>query len=182
MPERTVAVVTGTSSGIGLCTAVGLASKGMRVVATMRDPGKAAALLAEAADQGVEVTVRALDVTDTDGARRCLDEAEAEFGPIGILVNNGGQGIGGTLEQLSDAALHAELAVHLLGPAALETTDFQWTKQAFEMLANGGLHGEVAPAGRIGCGVSFLVELPVLADRCVSMTAGQEIGSRTRGR
>jgi NAD(P)-dependent dehydrogenase (short-subunit alcohol dehydrogenase family) len=83
MPERNVALVTGTSSGIGLHAAVGLAGKGIRVVATMRDPGRAAALLAEAADQGVEVTVRELDVTDRDGARPCLDEVEADFGRPG---------------------------------------------------------------------------------------------------
>jgi NAD(P)-dependent dehydrogenase (short-subunit alcohol dehydrogenase family) len=85
----------------------------------MRDPGKASALLAEAADQGVDVAVRALDVTDRDGARRCLDDVEADFGPIGILVNNAGRGIGGTLEQLDDAALQEELDLHFLGPAAL---------------------------------------------------------------
>jgi NAD(P)-dependent dehydrogenase (short-subunit alcohol dehydrogenase family) len=117
--ERDVAVVTGTSSGIGLHTAVGLASRGIRVVATMRDTSRAAALLAEAADQGVEVAVRVLDVTDRDGARRCLDEVEADFGPIGILVNNAGRGIGGTLEQLDDAALQEQFDVNFLGPAAL---------------------------------------------------------------
>ncbi|HKT04557.1 MAG TPA: SDR family NAD(P)-dependent oxidoreductase [Rugosimonospora sp.] len=119
MPERTVAVVTGTSSGIGLHTAVGLAGRGIRVVATMRNRGSSSALLAEAAAQGVEVAVRTLDVTDRDGARRCLDEVEAEFGPIGILVNNAGRGIGGTLEQLDDAALQEQLDVTFLGPAAL---------------------------------------------------------------
>jgi NAD(P)-dependent dehydrogenase (short-subunit alcohol dehydrogenase family) len=119
MPELNVALVTGTSSGIGLHTAVGLASKGFRVVATMRDTSRASALLAEAAAQGVEVTVRALDVTDRDGARRCLDEVEADFGPIGILVNNAGLSIAGTLEQLDDAALQEQLEVNLLGPAAL---------------------------------------------------------------
>jgi NAD(P)-dependent dehydrogenase (short-subunit alcohol dehydrogenase family) len=119
MAQRNVAVVTGTSSGIGLHTAVGLASRGIRVVATMRDTSRASALLAEAADQGVEVAVRELDVTDRDGARRCLDEVEADFGPIGILVNNAGRGIGGTLEQLDDAALQEQLDVTFLGPAAL---------------------------------------------------------------
>jgi NAD(P)-dependent dehydrogenase (short-subunit alcohol dehydrogenase family) len=161
MPERTVAVVTGTSSGIGLYTAVGLASKGMRVVATMRDPGKAAALLAEAADQGVEVMVRALDVTDHDGARRCLDEAEAEFGPIGILVNNAGQGIGGTLEQLSDAALRAELAVHLLGPAALARHVLPSMRKAgsgriINVTSVGGVFGE--PFLDAYCASKFAIE------------------------
>jgi NAD(P)-dependent dehydrogenase (short-subunit alcohol dehydrogenase family) len=96
MADQNVAVVTGTSSGIGLHTVVGLASRGIRVVATMRDTNRAGALLAEAANQGVEVTVRALDVTDRDGARRCLDQVEADFGPVGILINNAGRSIAGT--------------------------------------------------------------------------------------
>jgi NAD(P)-dependent dehydrogenase (short-subunit alcohol dehydrogenase family) len=119
MSEGNVAVVTGTSSGIGLHTAVGLASRGIQVVAMMRDPSRASAVLAEAADQGVQMSVRALDVADRDGARRCLDEVEADFGPIGILVNNAGRGIAGTLEQLDDVALQEQLDVTLLGPAAL---------------------------------------------------------------
>ncbi|WP_406633215.1 SDR family NAD(P)-dependent oxidoreductase [Amycolatopsis sp. WGS_07] len=40
MSDRKVAVVTGTSSGIGLHTAIGLARRDIRVVATMRDTGR----------------------------------------------------------------------------------------------------------------------------------------------
>lgn len=119
MADRNVAVVTGTSSGIGLHTAIGLAGKGIRVIATMRDTSRATALLAEAARQGVDVAVRKLDVTDFDGARACLDGIEADFGPIGILVNNAGGGIPGTLEQIDEAALQHTLDVNFLGPAAL---------------------------------------------------------------
>ncbi|MDL4775823.1 MULTISPECIES: SDR family NAD(P)-dependent oxidoreductase [Thermomonosporaceae] len=119
MSDNKVALVTGTSSGIGLHTAVGLARTGARVVATMRDTGRADPLLAEAADQGVDLTVRRLDVTDHDGARACLDEVAAEFGPVEILVNNAGQSVAGTLEQLDDAVLRRQLDVNLLGAAAL---------------------------------------------------------------
>ncbi|MEV0281969.1 SDR family NAD(P)-dependent oxidoreductase [Streptomyces sp. NPDC050610] len=119
MTENKIAVVTGTSSGIGLHTALGLARKGLHVVATMRDTGRSAALRAEAERQGVDLTVRALDVTDHDGARACLDDVTAEFGNIGILVNNAGSATFGTLEQLSDAALQRQLDVNFLGVAAL---------------------------------------------------------------
>ena len=61
--ERT-ALVTGTSSGIGLHTAVGLARAGLRVVATVRDPARADGLRAAAAAAGVDVDVVALEVTD----------------------------------------------------------------------------------------------------------------------
>lgn len=119
MTAKRVAVVTGTSSGIGLYTAVGLAEKGIHVIATMRDTSRADGLLAEAAGRGVDLTVRRLDLTDRDGARRCLDEVVTEFGPVEILVNNAGRGVAGTLEQLDDAALQDQLDVNYLGPAAL---------------------------------------------------------------
>ncbi|WP_042421068.1 SDR family NAD(P)-dependent oxidoreductase [Streptacidiphilus anmyonensis] len=118
MTQKT-AVVTGTSSGIGLHTAVGLARKGIHVVATMRDTTRAAALLAEADLHGVDLTVRTLDVSDRDGARACLDAVAAEFGPVDILVNNAGLSIAGTLEQLGEDALQRALDVNLLGAAAL---------------------------------------------------------------
>ena len=119
MPERKVAVVTGTSSGIGLHTAVALAERGIRVVATMRDTGKSSQLTAEADQHGVDVAVRELDVTDRATRLRVLDEVAAEFGTIGVLVNNAGLSVAGSLEQLDDAALQAQLEVNFLGAAAL---------------------------------------------------------------
>ncbi|MDJ1134750.1 SDR family oxidoreductase [Streptomyces iconiensis] len=147
MPDQKVAVVTGTSSGIGLHTAVGLAARGIRVVATMRDTAKAERLRAEAADQGVELTVRRLDVTDHEGAHRCLDEVAADFGPIDILVNNAGQSTAGTLEQLDAAALQQQLDVNVLGPAALTRHVLPSMRSAgagriVSVSSNGGVHGE----------------------------------------
>ena len=72
-PRQDVALVTGTSSGIGLATAVALAGAGLTVVATMRDTRRDA-LLREAAEQaGVELDVRTLDVTDADASRAVVD-------------------------------------------------------------------------------------------------------------
>jgi NAD(P)-dependent dehydrogenase (short-subunit alcohol dehydrogenase family) len=70
--RRRVAVVTGTSSGIGLHTAVGLARAGLQVVATMRDPAGAGRLRQAAATAGVEVEIRALAVTDPAAAEECV--------------------------------------------------------------------------------------------------------------
>src|SRR3954468_21135088 len=109
------ALVTGTSTGIGLATAVGLAAAGHRVIATMRDPGRADALRSAAAAAGTAVEVAALDVTDAEAAADLIER----LGPVDVLVNNAGQGSLGTLEQLDDAALTAQLEVNYLAVARL---------------------------------------------------------------
>lgn len=156
-----VAVVTGTSSGIGLHTAVGLAHRGLRVVATMRDTGRSGALRAEAERQGVELAVRALDVTDHDRARACLDEVTAEFGAVDILVNNAGSATFGTLEQLSDAALRKQLDVNFLGVAALTRHVLPSMRRSgagriVTVTSNGGVVGE--PFLDAYCASKFAVE------------------------
>ena len=119
MSERRVALVTGTSSGIGLDTAVGLARAGLRVVATLRDVARAARLLAGAAAEGVSWTLRALDVTDAGAARSASTAVVAEHGRIDVLVNNAGRGKVATLEELDDAALQEQLEVNYLSVARL---------------------------------------------------------------
>jgi NAD(P)-dependent dehydrogenase (short-subunit alcohol dehydrogenase family) len=118
-PGTDVALVTGTSGGMGLATAVGLARAGLTVVATMRDTGKGDALRRAAEDAGVEVDVRALDVTDSEQARACVDGVLADHGSVDVLVNNAGRGAVATLEQLSDAQLQEQLEVNYLGVARL---------------------------------------------------------------
>lgn len=119
MSRREVALVTGTSSGMGLATAVGLARAGRTVVATMRDTGRADRLRAAADEAGVELDVRALDVTDTDGARAAVEGVLADHGGVDVLVNNAGRGAVATLEQLTDAQLQDQLDVNYLGVARM---------------------------------------------------------------
>jgi NAD(P)-dependent dehydrogenase (short-subunit alcohol dehydrogenase family) len=109
------ALVTGTSTGIGLHTALGLAAAGHRVIATMRDPSRDTALRAAAETAGAEVEVVRLDVTDAEQAAAVV----AAAGPIDVLINNAGQGAVATLEQLTDADLQAQLDVNLIAVARL---------------------------------------------------------------
>lgn len=162
MAERSIAVVTGTSSGIGLHTALGLARrKDTQVIATMRDPGRADGLHAAAEEQGTAITVRQLDVTDRDTRLRALDEVASEFGTIGILINNAGVGIAGSLEQLDDAALQAQLEINFLGVAALTRHALGPMRQAgvgriITVTSNGGVLGE--PFLDAYCASKFAVE------------------------
>ena len=76
------AVVTGAGRGIGRATALELARRGYRVLATMRDPAAGASLLEEAARTGLSIEVARLDVTDASSIS--LPET------LDVLVNNAG--------------------------------------------------------------------------------------------
>jgi NAD(P)-dependent dehydrogenase (short-subunit alcohol dehydrogenase family) len=170
MPEATVtsrramtqiALVTGTSSGMGLQTAVGLAVAGVRVVATMRDLSRAGDLQAAAKAAGVTVDVRSLDVTDPQAAARCVDEVLASYGQIDILVNNAGRGAVGSLEQLSMDDLRAQLDVNYLGVAGLT----KLVLPPMRLAGRGRIVTVTSVGGAVGqpfadayCGAKFAVE------------------------
>ena len=99
-----IAVVTGTSSGIGLATALELARKGHRVFAGMRNLGKAQPLRDAAAKEGLPVEVIELDVTSQPSVDKAFATVRAA-GPIDVLVNNAGIG-GATPLELTPEAEH----------------------------------------------------------------------------
>jgi NAD(P)-dependent dehydrogenase (short-subunit alcohol dehydrogenase family) len=83
------ALVTGSSTGIGLATAVTLARAGHAVYATMRNPAKGAGeIRAIAETEKLPITVLPLDVDDDQSVR----QAFAQVPPLGVLVNNAGIG------------------------------------------------------------------------------------------
>ena len=84
------ALVTGSSQGIGLALARGLASAGAEVVLNGRDTGKLAEAAAALESAGPAIHTLPFDVTDHGAARTAVDAFEAETGAIDILVNNAG--------------------------------------------------------------------------------------------
>ena len=115
MSSKTV-LITGTSSGIGLATAVAAAAGDWQVIATMRDTAKSGPLLEAAREAGVTLDVRPLDVTDPASVAACF----AGIDQLDALVNNAGSGHVGTLEQESVEAVRAVMEVNFFG--VLETT------------------------------------------------------------
>lgn len=88
------ALITGSSQGIGLALAKGLADAGAKVVLNGRDAAK----LAAAAVQIPGVETLAFDVTDHAATRAVIDDFEARSGAIDILVNNAGMQFRAPLE------------------------------------------------------------------------------------
>ena len=90
-----VALVTGSSRGIGLAAAKSFASEGCRVVLSGRSAEQLAAAEAGLRASGTTVASRVADVSRADEAAGLVDAAVSAFGGIDILVNNVGGGGGG---------------------------------------------------------------------------------------
>ncbi|MCQ1838771.1 SDR family oxidoreductase [Neorhizobium galegae] len=92
------ALVTGSSQGIGLALARGLAEHGASVVLNGRDPVKLQAAADGLENEGYEAKVADFDVTDPDAVKRGVDAIEQDIGPIDILINNAGMQFRSPLE------------------------------------------------------------------------------------
>jgi NAD(P)-dependent dehydrogenase (short-subunit alcohol dehydrogenase family) len=94
-----VALITGTSSGIGLATAVHFARQGHDVWAGVRNP--TATELREAIDrERLPIRIVTLDVDDAASVQRGVGEVHDQAGRIDVLVNNAGIGGGGPIEEV----------------------------------------------------------------------------------
>jgi gluconate 5-dehydrogenase len=85
-----LALVTGSSMGIGYALARGLGHAGANIVLNGRDPARVAAAAATLTSEGLTVHQAPFDVTEGDAVRSAVDRIEAEIGAIDILVNNAG--------------------------------------------------------------------------------------------
>ena len=103
-------LITGCSSGIGYTCAHGLARRGWRVIASARQAEDVARL------QGEGLTTVQLDLDDPDSIGQALGQTLAiTGGTLDALFNNGAYGLPGAVEDLSRAALRAQLETNLLG-------------------------------------------------------------------
>ena len=109
-----VAVVTGSSSGIGYATALQLARSGYLTFATMRNPAKGAELAKAAENEKLPIRVEQLDVTDINSIQNFMARI-GSAGRIDVLVNNAGYGLFGALEDLSIEEIRAQYETNLFG-------------------------------------------------------------------
>jgi 3-oxoacyl-[acyl-carrier protein] reductase len=104
--EGKVAVVTGSSRGLGLASATALVSEGCRVVICARNSGQltaAADSLRQLAGNETRVTAVVADLSAPQGAAEVVARAVDTYGGLDILVNNVGLARGTTIVETSDA-------------------------------------------------------------------------------
>lgn len=103
-------LITGCSSGIGLCAAEGLKARGYRVFASARKAEDVATLR----DKGFEAVQ--LDLADSNSIGRALDTVlELSGGTLGALFNNGAYGQPGAVEDLTREVLREQFETNLFG-------------------------------------------------------------------
>ena len=121
MSDQKVALITGSSSGIGLLTAIAFAQHGYFVVATMRDLARAAKLEEAAAKAGVreKLDLRRVDVTEFDSLPGVIDAIVRDHGRIDVLVNNAGFSVAGFCEDLSLADFRHQFETNFFGTVAM---------------------------------------------------------------
>ena len=114
--ELPVVLITGASSGIGLAAARRFATRGFRVYASMRDPGKGDGLRREARDSGWTLATPRLDVTDDASVAQAVAALMSETGGrLDVLINNAGYFALGPLEETTPAELRAQLETNVVG-------------------------------------------------------------------
>jgi len=112
-PNRAV-LITGCSSGIGLCLAEGLRARGYRVFATARKPEDVATLTQRGFD------ALALDLDSPDSVHAAADEVmRRSNGRLYALINNAAFGLAGAVEDLSREALRAQFETNVFGTQQL---------------------------------------------------------------
>jgi gluconate 5-dehydrogenase len=110
-----IALVTGSSTGIGLALARGLGEAGATVVLNARSATRLAEAAAMLASEGLAVRQRAFDVTDAAAVEAAVAAIEADVGPIGILVNNAGMTRRSPVHELQDADWQAVMRTNVDG-------------------------------------------------------------------
>jgi NAD(P)-dependent dehydrogenase (short-subunit alcohol dehydrogenase family) len=115
MQERNVALVTGSSSGIGYETALLLARSGFHTYASMRNIEKGKNITEIANAEKLPLQIVQLDVNDDISVREAIEKIESEKDRIDVLVNNAGYGLFGSLEDLSIDEIKALFETNYFG-------------------------------------------------------------------
>lgn len=155
-----VALVTGTTSGLGKRFAQILANAGASVVITGRRVDRLEALAAELEGMGARVLPVALDVTDVASIDACVAEVVTELGGIDILINNAGMNVQASAVDLLPEDFDRVMDTNMRGAF------FMATRVGARMIAR-GQGGSIINVASIGAHTV----LPGLATYCMSKAA-----------
>lgn len=164
MPQQIkIAVITGTSSGVGLELSILLAQNGYKVYATMRNPSKSDKLVNKAKQLEIldKICIEQMDVTDNASITNCINKILQDVGHIDLLVNNAGAGFIRTVEQSSIDEIDWVTKTNYLSvvncvKAVVPHMRKRRCGHIINITSVGGLVGQ--PFNELYCGAKFAVE------------------------
>ena len=113
--NQKVAIITGSSTGIGYETSLALARDGFLTYATMRNLDKAENIKSAAAKESLPLHVTQLDVTDDLSVKNAVQSILSKEGRIDILVNNAGYVLSGAFEDLAIDEIKEQYETNFFG-------------------------------------------------------------------
>ena len=150
------ALVTGSSDGLGLAMARGLAAAGARIVLNGRDEKKLAQAAKSFADAGHKVKARAFDVADEKTVLAAFEHFDAEGVVIDILVNNAGNQLRKPILDLKTDEWRRVVETHLTGA-------FQVGREAARRMIARGRGGKIINIGSLASEVARATIAPYTA-------------------
>lgn len=141
-----VALVTGSSSGIGFETALALARENYFTYASMRNTSKAGKIQEIAKKENLNLTVIDLDMDKEDSIKSAVKKIQEQKGRIDVLVNNAGYGLFGCLEDITMEELKAQFQTNFFGVVSL----IQEIAPIMRKQGSGIIVNVSSVAGRIG--------------------------------
>jgi NAD(P)-dependent dehydrogenase (short-subunit alcohol dehydrogenase family) len=160
--SQKVAIVTGSSTGIGYETSLALARNGFLTYATMRNLNKAENIKSVATKESLTLYVKQLDVTDDASVKNAVEAISSETrGRIDVLVNNAGYGLNGAFEDLAMDEIKAQYETNVFGlirvtQAVLPTMRRQKSGTIVNISSGAGRFG--FPSGSAYVSTKFAVE------------------------
>jgi short-subunit dehydrogenase len=113
--QQKVAIITGSSSGVGHATALLLARNRFHTYATMRNIKKSVDIMEIANRERLPLQVIQLDVNDNTSIRNSIEKVISEKQRIDLLVNNAGYGLVGAFEDLSVEEIKSQFETNFFG-------------------------------------------------------------------
>ncbi len=108
-------LITGTSTGLGLATALALGRAGHTVYATMRDPSRAPELAQRTAQEKLPIKISVMDVDSDTSVQTAIANIQKDAGHIDVLVNNAGVARDGSVEELPLSDFRAVMETNYFG-------------------------------------------------------------------
>lgn len=110
-----LALITGTSKGIGYETALAFARAGNNVLAMMRSPARSPRLAEVAMRENLPIEIFSMDVDSDDSVTEAFKTVHREYGPVDVLVNNAGIERAGSIEELPLSEFRAVMETNYFG-------------------------------------------------------------------